>query len=141
MIPLNVKNEVSFLKAWDQADYRLQRFDIAPKQINPNIAQKLIAELPPIASDDRVVFCDGGHPALGHPRVYINLVSLFFIKFLPGLVQVRMWSESREQVYFMVIYEGKEERRKAKTASGPSWRRAIRTSTCAIAFHRLHLKG
>ncbi|VDK43026.1 unnamed protein product [Anisakis simplex] len=60
-------------QAWDQTDYRLQRFEIAPKQVNPNIAQKLIAEVPPIASNEHVVFCDGGHPALGHPRVYINL--------------------------------------------------------------------
>ncbi|VDN57617.1 unnamed protein product [Dracunculus medinensis] len=60
-------------QAWDQADYRLQRFDFSPKQVNPNIAQNLIAELPPVPSKERVVFCDGGHPALGHPRVYINL--------------------------------------------------------------------
>ncbi|KHN82316.1 putative NADH dehydrogenase [ubiquinone] iron-sulfur protein 6, mitochondrial [Toxocara canis] len=60
-------------QAWDQADYRLQRFEIAPKQVNPNIAQKLVAEVPPMESHERVVFCDGGHPGLGHPRVYINL--------------------------------------------------------------------
>lgn len=46
-----------------------------PKQVNPNIAQKLIAEVPPIETDERVVYCDGGHFALGHPRVYIKLVS------------------------------------------------------------------
>ncbi|VDO64569.1 unnamed protein product [Heligmosomoides polygyrus] len=43
-------------------------------QVNPNIAMNLIAERP--AQDcgaERIVFCDGGHPALGHPRVYINL--------------------------------------------------------------------
>lgn len=70
------------MEAWDQADYRLQRFDFSPKQVNPNIAQNLIAELPPVPSKERVVFCDGGHPALGHPRVYINLVSLLFFSFL-----------------------------------------------------------
>ncbi|VDN04541.1 unnamed protein product [Thelazia callipaeda] len=60
-------------QAWDQADYRRARFTIMPKQINPNIAQKLIAEVPPIETDERTVFCDGGHPALGHPRIYIKL--------------------------------------------------------------------
>ncbi|VDN27640.1 unnamed protein product [Gongylonema pulchrum] len=60
-------------QAWDQADYRLARFTIAPKQVNPNVAQKLIAEVPPIETEERTVFCDGGHPALGHPRVYIKL--------------------------------------------------------------------
>lgn len=48
-----------------------------PKQVNPNIAQKLIAEVPPIETDQRVVYCDGGHSALGHPRVYIKLVGDF----------------------------------------------------------------
>lgn len=43
--------------------------------MNPNVAQNLVAERP--AQDcghERVVYCDGGHPALGHPRVFINLV-------------------------------------------------------------------
>ena len=45
------------------------------------MAMNLIAQRP--AQDcghDRVVYCDGGHPALGHPRVFINLVS-FIISF------------------------------------------------------------
>ncbi|EYB89054.1 hypothetical protein Y032_0237g3253 [Ancylostoma ceylanicum] len=34
----------------------------------------LIAQRPPKdCGNERVVFCDGGHPALGHPRVFINL--------------------------------------------------------------------
>lgn len=41
--------------------------------INPNIAAHLIAEVPPKGVEDRVVKCDGGHPALGHPAVFINL--------------------------------------------------------------------
>lgn len=49
------------------------------KQVNPNVAQKLIAEVPPIETDERTVFCDGGHSALGHPRVYIKLVGDFKI--------------------------------------------------------------
>uniref|UniRef100_A0A1I7ZHY1 Complex I-13kD-A n=1 Tax=Steinernema glaseri TaxID=37863 RepID=A0A1I7ZHY1_9BILA len=60
-------------QAWDQADYRLQRFDTAPKMVNPNVAQELIAAIPAIESHEHVVSCDGGSGALGHPRVYINL--------------------------------------------------------------------
>ncbi|VDL78662.1 unnamed protein product [Nippostrongylus brasiliensis] len=61
-------------QAWDQADYRLQRFDISKKQINPNIAMHLVAERPPQdCGNERVVYCDGGDPALGHPRVFLNL--------------------------------------------------------------------
>jgi len=60
-------------QAWDKSDYRLARFDIAPKQVNPNIAMHLINAIPPKECEERVVWCDGGHPALGHPRVYINL--------------------------------------------------------------------
>ncbi|CAA95810.1 putative NADH dehydrogenase [ubiquinone] iron-sulfur protein 6, mitochondrial [Caenorhabditis elegans] len=74
------KNNAQFDKvthtgqAWDQSDYRLQRFDISKKSVNPNVAMHLIDQRPPEdCGDKRVVFCDGGHPALGHPKVYINL--------------------------------------------------------------------
>jgi len=60
-------------QAWEETDYRMSRFDISAKQVNPNIAMHLVAEDAPTPTHDRVVFCDGGHPALGHPRVYINL--------------------------------------------------------------------
>ncbi|CAJ0574012.1 unnamed protein product, partial [Mesorhabditis spiculigera] len=61
-------------QAWDQSDYRLQRFDISPKMVNPNVAQDLVAEKPPKdCGHEHVIHCDGGHPALGHPRVFINL--------------------------------------------------------------------
>ncbi|CAI2311408.1 unnamed protein product [Caenorhabditis sp. 36 PRJEB53466] len=61
-------------QAWDQADYRLQRFDTSAKSVNPNVAMHLIDQRPPEdCGDKRVIFCDGGHPALGHPKVYINL--------------------------------------------------------------------
>lgn len=33
--------------------------------------------------EDRVVSCDGGGGALGHPKVYINLVIIYLIKY-PG---------------------------------------------------------
>lgn len=61
-------------QAWDQADYRLNRFELSKKMVNPNIAAHLVAEQAPEASDKHVVWCDGGHPATGHPKVYINLV-------------------------------------------------------------------
>uniref|UniRef100_A0A0K0F915 Zf-CHCC domain-containing protein n=1 Tax=Strongyloides venezuelensis TaxID=75913 RepID=A0A0K0F915_STRVS len=60
-------------QAWDQSDYRLQRFHTAQKMVNPNIAMDLIAQVPSIECEDNVVSCDGGHPALGHPKVFINL--------------------------------------------------------------------
>ena len=34
----------------------------------------LIKEVPPIVVDTNVVACDGGGGALGHPRIYLNLV-------------------------------------------------------------------
>ncbi|XP_050048359.1 NADH dehydrogenase [ubiquinone] iron-sulfur protein 6, mitochondrial [Dermacentor andersoni] len=58
---------------WDKDDYRLARFLDTPKQINPNFAIKLIAEVPPKAVSTRTTWCDGGSGALGHPRVFINL--------------------------------------------------------------------
>lgn len=43
-------------------------------QVNENFAIDLIAEQPVSGADSRVVACDGGGGALGHPKVYINLV-------------------------------------------------------------------
>ncbi|CEF65612.1 NADH dehydrogenase [ubiquinone] iron-sulfur protein 6, mitochondrial [Strongyloides ratti] len=60
-------------QAWDQSDYRLQRFHTAEKMVNPNIAMDLIAQVPSTPCEENVVSCDGGHPALGHPKVFINL--------------------------------------------------------------------
>uniref|UniRef100_A0A2C9KPH0 Zinc finger CHCC-type domain-containing protein n=1 Tax=Biomphalaria glabrata TaxID=6526 RepID=A0A2C9KPH0_BIOGL len=61
-------------QVWDEKDWRLQRFDIAPKMVNPNVAANLVAERPPQdCGHESVVHCDGGHAALGHPRVFINL--------------------------------------------------------------------
>lgn len=47
--------------------------------MNPNVAMDLISEVPPEKVADRVVSCEGGDAALGHPRVFINLVRLFSI--------------------------------------------------------------
>ncbi|KAL7071966.1 hypothetical protein ACQ4LE_008551 [Meloidogyne hapla] len=60
-------------QAWDEADYRLARFEYSPKQVNPNIAAHLVAERAPVPCEKSVVFCDGGHTHGGHPRVFINL--------------------------------------------------------------------
>ncbi|XP_067363312.1 NADH dehydrogenase [ubiquinone] iron-sulfur protein 6, mitochondrial isoform X2 [Channa argus] len=42
-------------------------------QVNKNFAIKLVAEEQVKDIEDRVVSCDGGGGALGHPKVYINL--------------------------------------------------------------------
>ncbi|KAH8865874.1 putative NADH dehydrogenase [ubiquinone] iron-sulfur protein 6, mitochondrial [Schistosoma japonicum] len=43
------------------------------EKVNRQFAEKLISEVPPIASKEHVISCDGGSGALGHPKVYINL--------------------------------------------------------------------
>jgi uncharacterized Zn-finger protein len=52
------------------------RFTNATKVVSDNWAIDLIAEQPIIMVKERVVWCDGGDGHLGHPKVYINLVSL-----------------------------------------------------------------
>ncbi len=51
------------------------RFTHVEKEVNQRWAIDLIAKVPPIECSQRVVHCDGGGGALGHPRVYINLDS------------------------------------------------------------------
>lgn len=46
-------------------------------KVNKNFAIKLVAEEPVTDVGARVVSCDGGGGALGHPKVYINLVSAY----------------------------------------------------------------
>ncbi|CAG9823390.1 unnamed protein product [Phaedon cochleariae] len=58
---------------WEADDYRMSRFIDRPKNVNPNIAMNLIAEVPPKACKERVVYCDGGSGPTGHPKVFINL--------------------------------------------------------------------
>lgn len=43
--------------------------------MNKNFAISLVAEEPVTDVESRVVSCDGGGGALGHPKVYINLVN------------------------------------------------------------------
>ena len=71
----------SFLQYYETDDYRNARFTNFTKYVNQNWAQKLVAEQPVIKSSKRVVYCDGGvDPALGHPRVFINLVGVSMTK-------------------------------------------------------------
>ncbi|XP_029797157.1 NADH dehydrogenase [ubiquinone] iron-sulfur protein 6, mitochondrial, partial [Suricata suricatta] len=58
---------------YDDKDYRRIRFVGRQKEVNENFAIDLIAEQPVSGADSRVVACDGGGGALGHPKVYINL--------------------------------------------------------------------
>ncbi|KAK7082316.1 NADH dehydrogenase Fe-S protein subunit 6 ndufs6, partial [Halocaridina rubra] len=65
--------------AFENSDKRNARFVVTPRQTNERWAIDLIKEVPPKGVVACVVACDGGPGALGHPRVYINLVSFFWI--------------------------------------------------------------
>jgi len=61
---------------WEENDLRSVRFAVtgATKEVNPQWAIDLIAEVPVKMVPTRVVSCDGGGSAsTGHPRVFINL--------------------------------------------------------------------
>ncbi|XDA85041.1 hypothetical protein R6Z07F_014826 [Ovis aries] len=60
-------------EVYDDEDYRRVRFVGRQKEVNENFAIDLIAEQPVSQVGSRVISCDGGGGALGHPRVYINL--------------------------------------------------------------------
>ncbi|XP_036993297.1 NADH dehydrogenase [ubiquinone] iron-sulfur protein 6, mitochondrial [Artibeus jamaicensis] len=60
-------------QAYDDKDYRKVRFVGRQKEVNENFAIDLIAEQPVSEAESRIISCDGGGGALGHPRVYINL--------------------------------------------------------------------
>ena len=58
---------------YEEADWKKVRFVDGIKVVNKNIAIDLVDEDPPIEVDQRVVYCNGGHAGLGHPKVFINL--------------------------------------------------------------------
>jgi NADH dehydrogenase (ubiquinone) Fe-S protein 6 len=61
-------------QTWDSEDVRSLRFMNNTKQTNTRWAIDLIAQVPPKIVTKRVVACEGDkNPALGHPKVYINL--------------------------------------------------------------------
>uniref|UniRef100_A0A2K5BXB0 NADH:ubiquinone oxidoreductase subunit S6 n=1 Tax=Aotus nancymaae TaxID=37293 RepID=A0A2K5BXB0_AOTNA len=61
-------------QVYDEKDYRRLRFVGRQKEVNENFGIDLIAEQPVSEVETRVISCDGGGGALGHPKVYINLV-------------------------------------------------------------------
>uniref|UniRef100_A0A2K5Q2A8 NADH:ubiquinone oxidoreductase subunit S6 n=1 Tax=Cebus imitator TaxID=2715852 RepID=A0A2K5Q2A8_CEBIM len=61
-------------QVYDEKDYRRVRFVGRQKEVNENFGIDLIAEQPVSEVETRVISCDGGGGALGHPKVYINLV-------------------------------------------------------------------
>lgn len=56
--------------AWKGPRFEQTDFELQPR---PQAAIELIAQQPIRYEERRVVSCDGGGGALGHPRVYINL--------------------------------------------------------------------
>ncbi|XP_003219880.1 NADH dehydrogenase [ubiquinone] iron-sulfur protein 6, mitochondrial [Anolis carolinensis] len=60
-------------QVYEEYDYRQVRFVGRQKEVNENFAIDLIAEQPVSEVETRIVSCDGGGGALGHPKVYINL--------------------------------------------------------------------
>ncbi|XP_075562245.1 NADH dehydrogenase [ubiquinone] iron-sulfur protein 6, mitochondrial [Pelecanus crispus] len=60
-------------QVYEEKDYRRARFVGRQKEVNKNFAIDLIAEQPVSEVESRVISCDGGGGALGHPKVYINL--------------------------------------------------------------------
>ncbi|KAK4828188.1 hypothetical protein QYF61_024437 [Mycteria americana] len=60
-------------QVYEEKDYRRVRFVGRQKEVNKNFAIDLIAEQPVSEVESRVISCDGGGGALGHPKVYINL--------------------------------------------------------------------
>ncbi|XP_016141588.1 NADH dehydrogenase [ubiquinone] iron-sulfur protein 6, mitochondrial-like [Sinocyclocheilus grahami] len=60
------------LQVYNQNDVRRARFIGRQKEVNENFAISLAAEEPVTYLESRVVSCDGGGGAIGHPRVYIN---------------------------------------------------------------------
>ena len=43
------------------------------KEVNPNFAVKMVAEEPVEVTGATHAWCSGGHGALGHPKVFVNL--------------------------------------------------------------------
>ncbi|KAJ8273142.1 hypothetical protein GJAV_G00097980 [Gymnothorax javanicus] len=60
-------------QVYDEQDVRRARFVDRQKEVNERFAINLVAEEPVTNVQARVVSCDGGGGALGHPKVYINL--------------------------------------------------------------------
>lgn len=71
--------------------------------MNKNFAIDLIAEQPVSEVESRIISCDGGGGALGHPKVYINLVILLF--FIQRVLLVNSYLE--DYLFSMLIEQSK----------------------------------
>ncbi|QQP42431.1 NADH dehydrogenase iron-sulfur protein 6 mitochondrial, partial [Caligus rogercresseyi] len=60
-------------QTWEESDFRNVRFLNTEKEINDQFSIDLVSKMAPIEVTERIVSCDGGGGALGHPRVFINL--------------------------------------------------------------------
>lgn len=86
-LKITIKNIIPFFpQKFDKNDYRLVRFIDKEKHVNKQFAINLIDEVPPKPCKERVVWCDGGSGPEGHPKVFINLVSIV----PPALTKVRV---------------------------------------------------
>uniref|UniRef100_A0A452IBC6 Uncharacterized protein n=1 Tax=Gopherus agassizii TaxID=38772 RepID=A0A452IBC6_9SAUR len=56
-------------QVYEENDYRKVRFVARQKEVNETFAIDLIAEQPVNKVESRVISCDGGGGALGHPKV------------------------------------------------------------------------
>ncbi|XP_043393886.1 NADH dehydrogenase [ubiquinone] iron-sulfur protein 6, mitochondrial-like [Chelonia mydas] len=59
-------------QVYEENDYRKVQFIARQNEVNETFAIDLIAEQPVNKVESRVISCDGGGGALGHPKVYIN---------------------------------------------------------------------
>eukprot|EP01137_Pigoraptor_chileana_P009483 Opistho-2@57838 len=57
----------------ERKNIREARFIDRVKEVNAHPAIDMINAIPPKKVHSRVIACDGGGGALGHPKIYINL--------------------------------------------------------------------
>lgn len=61
---------------------------------------ELIAKVPPIPSKEKIVWCDGGDEQMGHPKVYINLVSMNCCNsYRPTHLTTNKYSDPRSELF------------------------------------------
>jgi len=74
------------LKADAMVNVQFETLNVAT-QPNPTAAISLIAQEPIREVHQNIVACEGGHsPALGHPKIYINLVLTRLFPFIEALL-------------------------------------------------------